>query len=92
MAVTRNLGVTHHVDGNVTAVKGIVNDVDGNVKAIKEVICDVTGHVEATKEVIQGVARIVDDNMKATKYGTKRFFIRSHAYSNPFLENSNGRA
>ena len=77
MAVTRILGVTHHVDGDVTAVKGIVHNIDGNVEAIKEVILDVNGGVEVTKDVISNVdgnvkgtkelAENIDDNVKATK-------------------------
>jgi hypothetical protein len=35
MAVTRNLGVTHLVDGNVMAVKGIAQNIDGNVEQLK---------------------------------------------------------
>ena len=83
MAVTRNLEVTHHIDGNVMAVKGIVHNIDGNVKESKEVIRDVDGNVKETKaltenindnvKVIQGVAGSVDHNVKATKDGTQRF-------------------
>ena len=38
MAVTRILGVTHHVDGNVTAVKGIAQNIDGNVEQLKRLL------------------------------------------------------
>lgn len=80
MAITRNLQVSHQVDGNVTAVKEMVRKVDGNVEAIKEVICNVDGHIKATKafaedvngnvKVIQGIACSADRNVKATKHGT----------------------
>jgi hypothetical protein len=77
MTVTRNLEVTYHVDGNVTAVKGIVHNVDGNVKAIKE--------------VVQGVSCSVDDNVKATKHSTIHFPFIFMQTPTPF-SNSNGRA
>ena len=38
MAVTKNLEVTHHVDGNVTAVKGIVHNIDGNVEQLNRLL------------------------------------------------------
>jgi hypothetical protein len=38
MAVTRNLGVTHHVDGNVKAVKEIAQNIDGNVEQLKRLL------------------------------------------------------
>ena len=63
MAVTRNLEVAHHIDGNVMAVKGIVDNIDGNVKASKEVIRGIDGNVKETK----GAIRDVDGNVKETK-------------------------
>ena len=49
MGVTRNLEVTHHVNGNLTAVKGIVHNIDGNVKDTKALTEDVSDNVKATK-------------------------------------------
>ncbi|KAH9985686.1 hypothetical protein BJV77DRAFT_1152736 [Russula vinacea] len=74
MAVTRNLEVTHRVNGNVMAVKGTVHNIDGNVEAIKEVIrvvndsvedviSNVDGNIKGTKELAENI----DDNVKATK-------------------------
>jgi archaellum component FlaC len=77
MAVTKNLEVTHHVDGSVMAVKGIVHKIDDNVKAIKEAICDVNDSVEVTKRLSHDVGagvnaikddiRDVDGNVKETR-------------------------
>jgi methyl-accepting chemotaxis protein len=77
MAVTKNLEVSHHIDGNVTAVKGTVHNIDGNVEAIKEAICDVSGSIEVTKglshdvgvgvNAIKDVISNVDGNVKNTK-------------------------
>jgi hypothetical protein len=115
MAVTRNLEVTHHIDGNVMAVKGIVHNIDGNVEASKEVIRDIDGNVKETKaltqnvddnvkatkaltedvgdsvKVIQGVACIVDHNVKLTKDGTQRFcpsLCTFRPFSSTFPRNS----
>jgi hypothetical protein len=77
MAVTRNLEITHHADGNVMVVKGIVHNIDGDVKAIKEVICGGSRSVEVTKglshdvgagvEAIKDVIPNLDGNVKETK-------------------------
>ena len=77
MAVTKNLEVSHHIDGNVKAVKGTVHNIDGNVEAIKEAICDVSGSIEVTKglshdvgvgvNAIKDVISNVDGNVKDTK-------------------------
>ena len=77
MAVTRNLEVTHRVDGNVMGVKGTVHNIDGNVEAIKEVIRVVNDSVEVSKglshdvdagvNVIKDVISNVDGNIKGTK-------------------------
>ena len=61
MAVTRNLKVTHRVDGNVMAVKG-------GVHGIKDVIRGIDSNIKDTK----GLTEIIDDNVKATKHGTQR--------------------
>jgi hypothetical protein len=76
MAVTRNLGVMHHVDGNVMAVKEIVRNIDGNVEAIKEAIRG-DNDIEVTKRLshdigagvnaINDVISNVDSNIKGTK-------------------------
>ena len=69
MAVTKNLEVTHHVDGNVTAVKGIVHDIDGNVRGTKDIVENIDDNVKVTK----ALAEDVGDDVKATKHGTRHF-------------------
>ena len=64
MAVTRNLKVAYHVDGNVMAVKGDIHD-------IKDVVRDVDGNIKDTK----ALAEDVGDNVMATKHGTQRLLI-----------------
>ena len=81
MAVTRNLEVTHHVDGNVMAVKGIAHNIDGNVEETKALTQNIDDNVRVTKaltedvgddvKAIQAVVCSVDDNVKATKDGTR---------------------
>ncbi|KAH9985146.1 hypothetical protein BJV77DRAFT_1071565 [Russula vinacea] len=61
MAVTRNLKVTHRVDGNVMAVKG-------GVHGIKDVIRGIDSNIKDTK----GLTEIIDDNVKATKHVTEQ--------------------
>jgi len=70
MVMTRNLEVTHHidgvvcdVDGSVNAIKVLTENVDGNVKASAVLIEDINDNVNATKAHIHDV----DSNIKATK-------------------------
>jgi porphobilinogen deaminase len=90
MAVTKNLEVTYHVDGNVTAVKGIVHDIDGNVKETKGIAESIDGNVKGTKDLVENIddnvkvtkalAEDVGDNVKVTKHGTQHFCPPSYIF------------
>jgi hypothetical protein len=96
MVVTRNLEVTHHVDGNVMAVKGIAHDIDGNVKETKALTQNIDDNVRVTKALAEGVGDdvkaiqvvvcSVDDNVKANKDGMQCFlsiFMRPFSIYSP---------
>ena len=70
MMMTRNLEVTHRVDGivhdvygNVIATKVIAEDIDDKLKATKVITEDIDDKVKATKVHIQDL----DSNMNTTK-------------------------
>lgn len=77
ITAARNLGVTHHVDGNVAVVKKVIHDVERDVMMVKEVIRDAHSTVKESKEltrqvgvsvnVLEDVARNVGDDVKAIK-------------------------
>ena len=65
MATTRNLEVTHQVNGNVMATQELTHRVDDKVMTIEAVIHDVDGSVQKTKEL----TRDVYDGVKVTRHG-----------------------
>jgi len=60
MVMTRNLEITHRIDG-------VVRDVDGNVKATKVLTEDIDDNVKAAKVLTEEI----DDNSKAIKVLTE---------------------
>jgi hypothetical protein len=63
VVVVRNLEITQHVDGNVTATKILAEDIDGNVKATKVLTENIGDNVNAAKVLTEDI----DENVKATK-------------------------
>jgi hypothetical protein len=61
ITTTRNLAVTHIVDGHVKVVEEVTRVIDGNVRTIEEVTRGIDDNVKAVEDVTRGI----DDNLKA---------------------------
>jgi hypothetical protein len=90
MVVVRNLEITEHVDGNVTATKVLAEDIDGNVKATKVLTEDIDGNVKATKVLVEDNAKGIEGVAHRVDNGTKHslsifmhiptFFVSYHSH------------
>ena len=83
MIASRNLEITHRIDGNIETTKvvtenieenvratmALTEDVDGNVKVTKALTEDIGDSVKATKALTEDIG----DDVKATKDGAQLF-------------------